>query len=129
MLNSSWKDVVGGLGWGLGYFGMQHILVRFMSIEKPSMVKKSAVVAIIWVILSLGAACLIAYFGRILLAEELLPAGAQAIMNPVENAWAGFGSAFGPTIILPQFWRRFTYKGAVAGMVTGGPAQWSMCFG
>mgnify|MGYP003295322060 FL=1 len=45
--------------------------------------------------------------------------GAQAIMNLVENAWAGFGSAFGPVIILSLFWRRFTYKGAVAGVVTG----------
>lgn len=45
--------------------------------------------------------------------------GAQAIMNLVENAWAGFGSAFGPTIILSLFWRRFTYKGAVAGVTVG----------
>lgn len=207
LFSSDWKEIANGLCWGLGYFGMPHILVRFMSIEKPSMVKKSATVAIIWVILSLGATCLIAYFGRMLLAEELLtigaqktvfivfarklfPAfiagllmaaiiaasmstadsqllvasssftsdiykpilrkdasekeilwvgrvvvvivsviayfiasskaeGAQAIMNLVENAWAGFGSAFGPTIILSLFWRRFTYKGAVAGVVTG----------
>ena len=40
-------------------------------------------------------------------------------MNLVENAWAGFGSAFGPTIILSLFWRRFTYKGAIAGVATG----------
>lgn len=207
IFDSSWKEIASGLGWGLGYFGMPHILVRFMSIEKPSMVKKSATVAIIWVVLSLGATCLIAYLGRMLLAEELLtigaqktvfivfarklfPAfiagvlmaaiiaasmstadsqllvasssftsdiykpiirknagekeilwvgrivvlivaiiayfiasskaeGAQTIMNLVENAWAGFGSAFGPTIILSLFWRRFTYKGAVAGVVTG----------
>ena len=45
--------------------------------------------------------------------------GAQTIMNLVENAWAGFGSAFGPTIILSLFWRRFTYKGAVAGVTAG----------
>ena len=45
--------------------------------------------------------------------------GAQAIMNLVENAWAGFGSAFGPVVILSLFWRRFTYKGAIAGVVTG----------
>ena len=207
IFSSSWKDIVSGLGWGLGYFGMPHILVRFMSIEKPSMIKKSATVAIIWVVLSLGATCLIAYFGRMFLAEELLtigaqktvfivfarklfPAfvagilmaaiiaasmstadsqllvasssftsdiykpifrkdasekeilwvgrivvlivciigfmiasskaeGAQAIMNLVENAWAGFGSAFGPTIILSLFWRRFTYKGAIAGVLVG----------
>ncbi|MCI8648474.1 MAG: sodium:proline symporter, partial [Firmicutes bacterium] len=38
-------------------------------------------------------------------------AGAQAIMNLVENAWAGFGSSFGPVVLLSLFWRRFTYKG------------------
>jgi sodium/proline symporter len=45
--------------------------------------------------------------------------GAQAIMNLVENAWAGFGSAFGSVILLSVFWRRFTYKGALAGVVAG----------
>ena len=45
--------------------------------------------------------------------------GAQAIMNLVENAWAGFGSAFGPVILLSLFWRRFTYKGALAGVISG----------
>ena len=38
LFSASWQDVVSGLGWGLGYFGMPHIVVRFMSIEKPSMV-------------------------------------------------------------------------------------------
>ena len=45
--------------------------------------------------------------------------GAQAIMNMVENAWGGFGSAFGPVVILSLFWRRMTYKGAIAGVVGG----------
>lgn len=45
--------------------------------------------------------------------------GAQAIMNLVENAWGCFGSAFGPTILLSLFWRRFNYAGAIAGVVTG----------
>ena len=45
--------------------------------------------------------------------------GAQAIMNLVENAWAGFGSSFGPVILLSLFWRRFTYKGAIAGVLGG----------
>ena len=45
--------------------------------------------------------------------------GAQAIMNMVENAWGGFGSAFGPVVILSLFWRRLTYKGAVAGVAAG----------
>lgn len=205
--SSSFLDIINGLAWGLGYFGMPHILVRFMGIKKPSMVKKSAIVAIVWVVLSLVAVIVIAFFGRMQLAGELLPDGnqklifiayarklfptflagillsaiiaasmstadsqllvasssftsdiykpvfrkkasnketlwvgrgvvlliaviayfiassksdgAQAIMNMVENAWAGFGSAFGAVVILSLFWRRFTYKGAVAGVVAG----------
>lgn len=200
-------EIASGLAWGLGYFGMPHILVRFMAIEKPSMVRKSATVAIIWVVLALVAVIFIAVFGRMLIGEELLadgqqsmvfvelsrdlfPAaisgillsaiiaasmstadsqllvasssftsdiykpiirknasdketmwvgrivvlivaviayfiasskseGAQAIMNLVENAWAGFGSAFGSVVILSVFWRRFTYKGALAGVIAG----------
>ena len=213
---ADWKEIASGLGWGLGYFGMPHILVRFMGIKKPSMVKKSATVAIIWVVLSLGATILMAYFGRMLVGQTLIEAGkqshifielarnlfppfvagillaaiiaasmstadsqllvasssftsdiykpfmskkrqvseketlwigrivviiiaivaffiasdavnvkegeasgAQAIMNMVENAWAGFGSAFGPVVLLSLFWKRLTYKGAVAGVIVG----------
>ena len=199
-------EIVSGLAWGLGYFGMPHILVRFMSIKKPSMVKKSAIVAITWVVLALVAVIFIAFFGRMLVPEllttgsqsmvfvelsrSIFPAvisgillaaiiaasmstadsqllvasssftsdiykplirkeasdketlwvgrivvliisviayfiassegeGAQAIMNLVENAWAGFGSAFGSVVILSLFWRRFTYKGALAGVIAG----------
>lgn len=207
LFSASWQDIVSGLGWGLGYFGMPHIIVRFMSIEKPSMIKKSAIVAIVWVVLSLGAACLIAYFARMIIADELLPyglqktvfivmarrffppaiaglllaaiiaasistadsqllvasssftadiykpifrknssdkevlligriavvviaivayiiasskgAGAQAIMNLVENAWGIFGAAFGPAVIFSLFWRRFNYVGACTGVIVG----------
>ena len=77
LFSASWQEIVTGLGWGLGYFGMPHIIVRFMSIEKPSMVKKSSIVAIIWVVLSIGAACLMAYYARMMVAEELLTQGAQ----------------------------------------------------
>ena len=204
---ASWQEIVTGLGWGLGYFGMPHILVRFMGIEKPSMVKKSAVVAIIWVVITLLAAIFIAYLGRMVIGAELLAkgaqelvfvtlarrlfpgfiagillaaiiaasmstadsqllvasssftsdiykpiirknatekellwvgrivvilvsvvayfiasskgSGAQAVMNMVSNAWALFGGAFGPVVLLSLFWKRFTYKGAVAGIVCG----------
>ena len=207
LFSASWQDILSGLGWGLGYFGMPHILVRFMSIKKPSMIRKSSIVAIVWVIISLLAAVLIAYFGRMVMGEELLTAGnqklvfiamsrrffpagicglllaaiiaasistadsqllvasssftadlykpffrknateketlmvgrvlvlvlsaiaffianskgsgAQAIMDMVENAWGAFGASFGPTILLSLFWRRFNYKGAVAGVVSG----------
>ena len=212
--NASWKEVLSGLGWGLGYFGMPHIIVRFMAIEKPSMVKKSATVAIIWVVLSLAATVVIAYFGRMFvyadgtdlskvllsegkqslifveLARDVFPAfiaglllaaiiaasmstadsqllvaassfssdlykplirknatnkemilvsriivlviaviayfiasskgkAAQAIMDLVSNAWGIFGAAFGPAVLLSLFWKRFTYKGAVTGIIAG----------
>ncbi len=209
LFSASATDIINGLAWGLGYFGMPHILVRFMSIKKPSMAKKSAIVACTWVVLSLGAVILIATLGRmtavgttllegdqqkmvfIALARDIFPAfiagillsaiiaasmstadsqllvasssftsdvykplirknasekevlwvgrgvviviaiaayfiasskaeGAQAIMELVENAWAGFGSAFGAVVVLSLFWRRFTYKGAVAGVIAGG---------
>ncbi|MBQ0059327.1 MAG: sodium/proline symporter [Lachnospiraceae bacterium] len=77
LFDASWQDIVSGLGWGLGYFGMPHIIIRFMSIEKPKMIKTSAVVAIVWVILSLGASCYMAYLARMIVAEELLTMGAQ----------------------------------------------------
>lgn len=41
------------------------------------------------------------------------------IMALVECAWAGFGSAFGPVILLALYWRRLTYSGAVAGVTVG----------
>ena len=217
VFSASWQEIVSGLAWGLGYFGMPHILVRFMSIEKPSMVKKSAIVAIVWVVISLAAAIVIAYFGRMLIGGELLVegnqklvfirlarmlfpgfiagillaaiiaasmstadsqllvasssftsdiykpifrknasekevlwvgrivvlivavvayfiasskgSGAQAIMNMVENAWGLFGASFGPVVILSLFWKRFTYKGAIAGIVSGAVVDilWLMC--
>ena len=81
---ADWREIVTGLSWGLGYFGMPHIIIRFMSIKKPSMIKKSATVAIIWVILTLGAAIAIAILGRTFLlndgsslAAKLIPANAQ----------------------------------------------------
>ena len=43
-----------------------------------------------------------------------------SIMGLVENAWAGFGAAFGPVIVLSLYWKRFTYAGAISGIVCGG---------
>lgn len=207
IFSASWQEIVSGLAWGLGYFGMPHILVRFMGIKNSKMIKTAATVAISWVVLTLGAAIVLAYLGRMAYGAELLangnqklifitavrdlfPAfiagmllsaiiaaamstadsqllvasssftndiyrpvirknasnkemlwvgrgvvmviavvayfiasnggkGAQAIMNMVENAWGGFGSAFGPVILCSLFWKRFTYKGAIAGVVGG----------
>lgn len=41
------------------------------------------------------------------------------VLNLVSNAWAGFGAAFGPLVILSLMWRRMTRNGALAGMFVG----------
>lgn len=43
----------------------------------------------------------------------------SSIMGLVSNAWAGLGSAFGPTVVLSLFWKRTNFQGAVAGIATG----------
>ena len=43
----------------------------------------------------------------------------STILSLVSNAWAGFGAAFGPLILLSLFWRGMTRNAALAGMVTG----------
>jgi solute:Na+ symporter, SSS family len=42
-----------------------------------------------------------------------------SVLSLVANAWAGFGAAFGPVILLALTWQRMTLAGALAGMVTG----------
>lgn len=56
--------IISGLAWGFGYFGMPHILVRFMAVKNEKEMTKSKGVAITWVTLSLVAAAVIAIVGR-----------------------------------------------------------------
>ena len=68
-------SVISQLAWALGYFGMPHILVRFMAIKNEHEVKKSRVVAIVWILVSLSASCFMGAIGR-----------AFFIHNPIGNA-------------------------------------------
>lgn len=206
-------SVISALAWGLGYFGMPHILVRFMSIKNPDEITHSRRIAMTWVILSLGASILIAVFGRyylmqhnialddpekvfMVLATNLFPTVIAAVimaavlaaimstadsqllvsasafsndlykrlihkrasnkelmlvsraivlvialvagflayqgrpngshgfldvvMSLVSFAWAGFGSTFGPVVLLALFWKRTNLPGAICGMLSGG---------
>ena len=207
--NISAVSIISNLGWALGYFGMPHILVRFMAIKSDKEVKKSRVIAIVWVILSLGAASFLGLVARGFLTEDLAASGKSeivfiksiqqifdgnivlvfiggiflcgilaaimstadsqllvtasavsedmykgvinkkaseksalnvgriavvviaviafviaikpdsSVMDLVSDAWAGFGAAFGPIILLSLFWKRFNLPGAAAGMITG----------
>jgi sodium/proline symporter len=57
--------------------------------------------------------------GIALVATFLAYARDSTVLDLVAYAWAGFGAAFGPIVILSLFWRRLTRNGAVAGMVLG----------
>ena len=202
---ADWRDIVSGLAWGLGYFGMPHIIIRFMSIKTQKTLKRSAWIGIAWTVLILIFAALIGIVGRMdfgldadmqknelvfiqmvrtlfpalisgvllsaVLAASMSTADSQllsassalasdvykpivrknkasdrellwvgrfvvlavavvalviaanpnsgSIMGLVENAWGLFGAAFGPTILLSLFWRKFNFAGAVAGIVAG----------
>ena len=62
---ADWRDVVSGLAWGLGYFGMPHIIIRFMSISSQKTLKRSAWIGIAWTILILIFAAMIGVVGRL----------------------------------------------------------------
>lgn len=214
VVSYSTLTIISTLAWGLGYFGMPHILLRFMAIENPTKVKSSRRIATIWVVISMSIAVVIGIVGRgmikngaiaalttssesetiiiqiaKLLAEngivpalvagvilagilastmstsdsQLLAASSSASENIIgglfkidlsettkmvvaritliiisvigvviawnENssvfrivsfAWAGFGAAFGPVVILSLFWKRSNKYGAISGMIAGG---------
>ena len=206
--NVSPVSIISSLAWGLGYFGMPHIIIRFMAIKNEAEVKKSRKIAIVWVIISLTAACLIGLIARAFLTPQLNDTNSEtafirliqqvfsangvlifvggiflcgilaaimstadsqllvtasavsedmfkgaikkdakektalwvgkiavvvvaviafiialnpesSIMSLVSDAWAGFGAAFGPVVLLALFWKRSTLSGAIAGMATG----------
>lgn len=64
--------ILSTLAWGLGYFGMPQVLLRFMAIRNSDELKQSRRIATVWVIISLGAAVAIGIIGRTLYPAELL---------------------------------------------------------
>lgn len=200
---SSVSSILSDLAWGFGYFGMPHIIIKFMAVKNSGVIKFSRRIAMGWVTIALGAAVVVGLVGRVFMPElaldgrervfiemvvrvfpgfvagillsaivaaamstadsQLLVASSSitndiykplakksnsdksvvwvgrivvavlavvaffiavnpeggGIMALVSYAWAGFGSAFGPVIILSLYWKRLTYKGAVAGIVGG----------
>lgn len=65
-------EIFSQLAWGLGYCGMPHILTRFMAVRDEKELRKSKGIAIIWIILSLTAACFIGVIGRAYLFPTVL---------------------------------------------------------
>ncbi len=65
-----WRKVVSGLAWGLGYFGMPHIIIRFMSLSSQKELKKSAKIGISWTVLIVIFAAAIGLIGRMKLGMQ-----------------------------------------------------------
>ena len=58
------------LAWGLGYFGMPQVLLRFMAIRKEDELKRSRRIATVWVVISLTVAVFIGIVGRVIAIEN-----------------------------------------------------------
>ncbi len=52
------------MAWGLGYFGMPHVLLRFMAIEDKNKIKTSRRIASVWVVISMAVAIFIGFVGN-----------------------------------------------------------------
>ena len=65
------QDVISGLGWGLGYFGMPHIIIRFMSIKSQHELKKASRIGIGWNFLILSFSVLVGVVGRQVMGENI----------------------------------------------------------
>ena len=81
------------LAWGLGYFGMPQVLLRFMAIRKESELKLSRRIAMVWVVISLAVAVFIGLMGRQLFPNEFLTNG------DAENIFIKLSTSFLPPIL------------------------------
>lgn len=59
----TWLGIISALGWGLGYFGMPHIIVRFMAIRQAKQIRPAMIIAMIWTTLTLFASIFVGVFG------------------------------------------------------------------
>jgi sodium/proline symporter len=84
--------IISTMAWGLGYFGMPQVLLRFMGIRKASELKKSRRIATVWAVIAMAAAVLIGIVGRAVYPAALTTATAsesifilisQTLMHPL----------------------------------------------
>lgn len=76
------------MAWGLGYFGMPQVLLRFMAIREEKELKTSRRIAMIWVVISLSVAVFIGIMGRqIFPTEHLTASGAESIFITLSTSF------------------------------------------
>ncbi len=88
------------LAWGLGYFGMPQVLLRFMAIRKEDELKRSRRIATVWVVISLAVAVFIGIVGRQLFMNGKLDAADMLLTKSTsENIFIVLSESFLPPII------------------------------
>lgn len=87
--------IISTCAWGLGYFGMPHILLRFMAIEDENKLKLSRRVASVWVVIAMGIAVMIGVVGKTLSDAGLIAAlsgsNTETIIIQIADFLSGFG--------------------------------------
>ncbi len=81
--------IISNASWGLGYFGVPQVLLRFMAIRRVDELKKSRRIATVWVLISLFAAVTIGIVGRALFPTEALllsKSGAENVFITLSHA-------------------------------------------
>ena len=81
------------LAWGLGYFGMPQVLLRFMAIRREDELKRSRRIAMVWVVISLAVAVFIGIMGRQLFPTKLTTA------SEAENIFISLSTSYLPPVL------------------------------
>jgi sodium/proline symporter len=90
-------NIVSTLAWGLGYFGMPHILVRFMSIKSNKDIKTARRISIVWVTISMACALAIGVVGKLIITPP------YASQSAAESVFIDSASLLFPTFIAGIF--------------------------
>lgn len=91
--NYSILSVCSMLAWGLGYFGMPQVLLRFMAIRKEEELVRSRRIAMVWVVISLGVAVFIGIAGR-----QVYPT-AHLTASAAENIFITLATSYLPPVL------------------------------
>ncbi len=84
----NWLSIASCMAWGLGYFGMPQVLLRFMAIRKEKELKSSRRIAMVWVVISLAVAVFIGIMGRDLFpVAHLTKSGAESIFITLSTSF------------------------------------------
>jgi sodium/proline symporter len=112
--------VISTLAWGLGYFGMPHILLRFMAIEDEKKLTLSRRVASVWAAVAMAIAIMIGIVGRALsgqgLIEQLSGSDSETIIVKVANLLSTHG-------VLPALMAGLILAGILASTMSTADSQ------